>query len=125
MFNNAVKKLAGVAAVLCVANVAPPAMAQYYTYVNPRNTWSDSYYVPYNGYGYNSSYYYDDYRPRSATRSALKGAAVGGLAGLGVSLLSGRHNRNYARNIGIGAVVGAGVGLLGNYLDRRNSGYYY
>lgn len=133
MFKKTLSAVAGAAAVLCMATTATPAMAQYYTYVQP-NTWNSPYYNTYSPYastyvnpymGASPYYYYNNVRPRSAVRSALKGAAIGAGVGLGVSLLSPRHDRRFARNVGIGAGVGAGVGLLGNYLDRRNNNYWY
>ena len=125
MLKNSIKRLAGAAAILCAVSAAAPAMAQYQTYVNP---WSNSYYTPYYAAPVDP-YLYNDYnyaygRPRSALRSAAKGAAIGGLVGLGASALSGRR-ANYVRNIGIGAGVGAGIGLLSNYIQRNRSYDYW
>lgn len=125
MLKNSINRIAAAAAVFCALSTAAPAMAQYYTYVNP---WSNSYYSPYYSTSVNPYYYNDGYynynRSGSAIRSAAKGAAIGGLVGLGVSALDGRRGGTL-RNVGVGAGVGAGIGLLTNYLNRNRYDYWY
>lgn len=124
MLKKSINRIAGAAAVLLAVSTAAPAMAQYYTYVNP---WSNSYYSPYystsvNPYyynGFNGGYHY---RSGSTLRSAAKGAAIGGLIGLGVSAIDGRRG-GVLRNVGIGAGVGAGIGALLN--RNRTYDYWY
>lgn len=114
MLNNIARKLIVLPAVALVSlsAVGPVAAQGWYDgyYVNPG-------YTSYPSYTYfNPGYYdyddYSDYRYRRPMSSVVKGAAIGGAAGFGLSFLGRRHNRHIVRNTAIGAGIGAGIGLL-------------
>lgn len=109
MLNTFKTRACGALAALCLASMAAPAFAQYGFY-SSTPYYSSPYY---SGYVAANPYYdYDDYYYDRGASPIVRGAALGGLTGLGVSVFSPRHHRHYARNIGIGAGIGAGIGLL-------------